>query len=428
MATVVFLIGTANMMVGYALAVYVRRLIDRGAFRRRSSAAASDNHATPSSIAEAKGGKSHAKVADDEMLEQIPQEWVNRLQAEAIETRSFVEASVHVLRLEIGKYLKSMLDLEADFRPALAQRDSAKLAHVLKQLMAINVRWLAEQQAANKHLANHAATLGQFADIGAALSRVLSEQEAQIEALCRNIDSIDPADVTRACNEVSREFARLFALAHELRDKIGEALLATMRAEKRLSELDRRIRQDALTGLRSRAGMELALCDWWQNDPSRQRLACAAILDIEGMSGFNGRHGTRAGDRLIATVAELLDNLVRKDSGYEVAGRFGGQRFLLFFGDTGPRNATSAVERMRQSIEAAIIEYGGEALRVTASCGVTEIIKTDDIPKLVERLESTVQLAKQQGRNCTVLDEGQGPKRVEAPAYQVAEYTLRIDE
>jgi hypothetical protein len=59
---------------------------------------------------------------------------------------------------------------------------------------------------------------------------------------------------------------------------------------------------------------------------------------------------------------------------------------------------------------------------------VTEIVKRDDIPRLIERLETTVTLAKQQGRNCTVLDEGQGPKRVEAPEYQVAEHTLPLDE
>jgi diguanylate cyclase (GGDEF)-like protein len=257
---------------------------------------------------------------------------------------------------------------------------------------------------------------------------VLTDQQHQIEQLCQQIDSIDPEEAAAACAEINREFARLFALAHLLRDRISEALLATMRAEQRLSELDRRIRHDALTGLRSRAGMELVLTDWWRTDAARQRLACAALLDITGMGQFNAQHGTRAGDRLIATVALLLDDLVRKDSGYEVAGRFGGQRFMLFFGDTGPRNATSAVERMRQSIEAAIFEYCGQTLHVTASCGVTEIVRTDDIPRLVDRLETTVTLAKQQGRNCTVLDEGQGAKRVEAPEYQVPEHVLQLEE
>ncbi len=396
MVTLVFAIGTANIMLGFGLAVYLRRLIDGGAFQRRAPHVAVAAPHSAASLAELPAAKSRTNAADDEMLEQIPQEWVNRLQAEAIETRSFVEASVHVLRLEIGKYLKGMLELEADFRPALAARDARALNGGLRQLVAINRHWLAEQTAANRHLSKHAATLGQFSDIGAALSRVLTEQETQIETLCRRIDSIDEAAVARASAEINREFATLFALGHALRDKISEALLATMRAEKRLSELDRRIRQDSLTGLRSRAGMELAICDWWQNDPARQRLACAALLDVEGMAAFNTLHGTRAGDRLIATVGELLDNLVRKDSGYEVVGRFCGQQFMLFFGDTGPRNATSAVERMRQSIEAAIIESGGQALRVAASCGVTEIVKHDDIAKLVERLEMTVTLAKQQ--------------------------------
>jgi diguanylate cyclase (GGDEF)-like protein len=174
--------------------------------------------------------------------------------------------------------------------------------------------------------------------------------------------------------------------------------------------------------------MELAISDWWQNDPSRQRLACAALVDIARVGEFNTLHGAVAGDQLIASVATIVDGLVRKDSGYEVAGRFGGQRLMLFFGDTGPRNATSAIERIRQSIEAAIIEPRGQSLRVSAVCGVTEIVKSDDIPRLVERLETTVALAKQQGGNCTVLDEGQGPKRVEAPAYQVAEHTLRLGD
>jgi diguanylate cyclase (GGDEF)-like protein len=202
--------------------------------------------------------------------------------------------------------------------------------------------------------------------------------------------------------------------------------LAIVLQEQRLETLDKRLQTDDLTGVYNRSGMERVLYEWWRDDPSRIRQASVAMLDLDRFGRLNEQHGVTVGDRVLQGFAELLQELIGKDREFDLLCRFSGQRFVVFFGDTGPRAATNTIERIRQTIEVASFEYDRAEIQVTVSCGVTEVTVGDSTTTLFERLRKTMREAKKAGCNGTCLDDGVGPGPVEPPTFEVKDRIVRL--
>ena len=182
----------------------------------------------------------------------------------------------------------------------------------------------------------------------------------------------------------------------------------------------------ACTGGGASVGLAAAMNKWWEKDGGRSRLMSIAHVDVDKYSGVNQRFGHRVGDRLLDGFAQLIKSLIREDRGYDVATQVSGQAFVLMFGDTGPRNATSAAERIRQTIEATTFEAKGTSIEVTISTGVAECMTDDSLDALLAKAKQAVKDAKNNGRNRTSLDEGDGPKVMDPPQYQVQDRVIQV--
>src|SRR5690606_15975828 len=153
-----------------------------------------------------------------------------------------------------------------------------------------------------------------------------------------------------------------------------------------IETLDRKFQVDGLTGLLNRFGLEFLLHEWWRDEASQQRVVSCVQVDLDRMGKLNDRYGARHIDTLIAGVSQWLHQQVRHDRGYDRVVRLAGQSFLLFLGDTGPRNATSAAERIRQTLDVTTFELDDEPFELTASFGVVEIHKAESSAALLKRL------------------------------------------
>ena len=432
MVTLVFTVGSVNILMGYALAYYLRGVMEQA----DQAAAATTETVTDASVEEDQAAEREAEreatweddaeLAAMEVSETIPAEWVDRLKAESIEARTLLEATAQVMRLETDKYREALVRLEETMRQQSVTPEN--LNGTIRQLVKVNRQWLKVQAQATGHLNERLGSLGPFDQLGRWLEKTMLDQQAQIETTCNNLSSLDTKSDLKAANTtLINEFARLINMAHELRDGVSRTLLSLLGADDRLDILDEGMREDSVTGFRTQAGFELDIAQWLQDDPGRERMASALLIDLAGLAHFNRQFGTRVGDRLIAAAGSLLNEVMRKNRGFEVVARIRGQQFLLFFGDTGPRGATSAAERMRQSFADADFELGEQTITLTVSCAVCEFQSQDDTATLLERLEATLQAAKESGGNCTTLDEGDGPQPVTPPDYQLPSRIITVD-
>ncbi len=361
--------------------------------------------------------------------DEIPQEWIDLLD-ETVHTNSFVEAAIHVLKLQVGRYRDMLIEIDRRVRELAPKPDLPALRKCLADLKQINQQWLKNQADAAKKLANRKSLPPNFTEIGDDLEDVLLDQAAQIETTCNNIEMLDfESNLKHGCRRLITEIIRLIDACHGLRDRMHESYLAVIMYEGRLQSIDRGTQTDTLTGLLNLVGVWRVVEDWLCDDPDHERLASVALIDINATRRLTEEHGPLIGDRVIRGIGHLIDSLMRKNRGMDVCCRFAGQQFFAFLGDTGPHNATSALERIRQTIAASKFAHNDDIeIEVRVNSAVVEVQPGDSAGEMLRRAQETLQVSKEAGHDRTFLNEGSGPVQVDPPKYDVKAQVIRLEE
>jgi len=179
---------------------------------------------------------------------------------------------------------------------------------------------------------------------------------------------------------------------HHLKILMDLALIA-------MNELHLRQRAtiDSLTGVLSRRAFKeegmraIALAA-----RHRHRVACISF-DLDFFKTINDTYGHAAGDRVLVGVTKTCMGLLRQS---DLIGRLGGEEFAILLPYADRQSALEVAEKLRSAIERLTFEFGGLAISVTASFGVSTIdLATQDIETLLEHADSAVYEAKSAGRN-----------------------------
>ena len=122
------------------------------------------------------------------------------------------------------------------------------------------------------------------------------------------------------------------------------------------------------------------------------------MCDIDHFKRVNDTWGHPAGDAVIIGVANTLRAGLRVD--VDLAGRYGGEEFLLVMPQTDAPGTGVAADRLRAAIEALEVETGGgRKLKVTMSFGVTEMGPEDTADSVIARADQALYVSKESGRN-----------------------------
>ena len=451
MIAVVFVVAILNLAVGYFAAVALaepppwsrwRLRMPRFCFsppgfkNPRSSAknpgeqsAVSPDLAGPSANAKTTAVTPAPLPATIAGVDELPGEWLAQLAVAGIVAESFVEGAAQVLRLEVIHYRERLLATESRCRALIAAADAAGLQLLSDDLRVLNSDWLEKQTAAAKMLSQRSGRLGDHEAAAADLEQVLVDQAAEIRGACAQLATHDALSGADGGGKLLLDQTTvLLHHAHNLRDRMLELLATLLRTGQRLEVLGAASQVDPLTGLANRIGLEALLAAWWRDDPERSRLLSVILIDIDRFARLNQRLGTRAGDQTIAAVGRLCDEIIRKDGGYERLALQGGESLVIVMGDTGPHQALTAAERLRQTAEAATFDNEGVEFELTLSCGVIEVGRGETVRELLCRAGETVKYAKRAGRNRCAIDEGQGPQTLEPPQFPVKGRIVKLSE
>lgn len=130
------------------------------------------------------------------------------------------------------------------------------------------------------------------------------------------------------------------------------------------------------------------------------------MVDLDHFKRVNDTHGHLAGDAVLKAVADALR---RESRDYDVAGRFGGEEFVLLLPGINTENLLTRAERLRDRIHDLKVHTMGNDGRVeiaglTASIGaVTYPEGGDHLDTLLLAADSALYEAKKTGRNRTCL-------------------------
>jgi two-component system cell cycle response regulator len=118
------------------------------------------------------------------------------------------------------------------------------------------------------------------------------------------------------------------------------------------------------------------------------------MMDIDDFKRVNDEYGHRAGDRVLQAMGQKIQSLIRAS---DIAGRYGGEEFMIVLPETVLENAVKAGEKIRTAISAKRLD--GVQKPITVSLGVTQYKEGESAEALVNRADALLYRAKMNGKN-----------------------------
>ena len=120
--------------------------------------------------------------------------------------------------------------------------------------------------------------------------------------------------------------------------------------------------------------------------------------DIDDFKRVNDTYGHDAGDLVLVSVANTIQNTVRSN---DAVCRWGGEEILILVDDD-LDSASLAAERIRKSIEQMEVAFEGKKIKVTMTFGIAESIPGYKIEHLIQQADDKLYYGKKHGKNQVV--------------------------
>jgi diguanylate cyclase (GGDEF)-like protein len=156
--------------------------------------------------------------------------------------------------------------------------------------------------------------------------------------------------------------------------------------------------KDSLTGLRNRRVMQERLGEELKRARRYGSVLSLLLMDVDGLKGINDAHGHRAGDAALRRTASAIRSGSRAT---DVAGRWGGDEFVLLAPDTSADEAWVLADRIR-----GFVADAAATPLITISVGVATFRWAEvtwSAEDVVRAADSALYEAKRLGRNRVVI-------------------------
>lgn len=166
--------------------------------------------------------------------------------------------------------------------------------------------------------------------------------------------------------------------------------------EKHSEEIKRLSEEDYLTALFNRRKIheviesEIVRCKRYKGS------FAVILLDIDNFKNINDNFGHNVGDKVLVQFSNILKQTIRES---DIAGRWGGEEFIVICPETTINGALSLAEKLRNEIENSEFKI---VSKVTSSFGVACMEHDDSLQSLFQRVDEVMYLAKQAGKNKVV--------------------------
>lgn len=169
----------------------------------------------------------------------------------------------------------------------------------------------------------------------------------------------------------------------------------------RNADLDRMSRTDVLTGLYNRRHLDDELVRLHNDARRHHDPLCVLLLDIDHFKHVNDTYGHPAGDAVLVAFAQRLRDQLRAG---DIAGRWGGEEFLVLLPRTPLDGAIILSERIRRATESTPATAAGQDISVTVSGGCA-LGPGGSVEELLNAADTQLYAAKAAGRNQIVATD-----------------------
>ena len=174
-------------------------------------------------------------------------------------------------------------------------------------------------------------------------------------------------------------------------------------ATKELEEANQKLHEvaitDALTGLYNRGEIQRRIEEQGEGEGKKEPFSLI-MIDLDDFKKVNDTYGHKIGDEVLTGLADFLQVSLHSEEVRYMAGRWGGEEFMIVLPGMHAKDAAVIAEKLRNGFAA--IEFKG-AGRQTMSLGVTEYIPGEDTDDLCIRVDDALYAAKRAGKNRVVV-------------------------
>lgn len=187
----------------------------------------------------------------------------------------------------------------------------------------------------------------------------------------------------------------------------AQVLERTRELEAAKNSAEQHARTDALTGLNNRRAFfeYAAIIDAQARRYARSYVI--AMIDIDHFKSVNDTFGHAAGDAALIAVGKLILKTLRHS---DIVSRIGGEEFAVLMPETSVDEGMALANRLRGTIESAVINTPNGEISVTASIGIAPLEAPQSLQDLQDPLEhiltnadTALYQAKHDGRNTVRL-------------------------
>lgn len=206
-------------------------------------------------------------------------------------------------------------------------------------------------------------------------------------------------ELAELVQDLRRANAALMSSNRRLEADIKQAHLQNGRLLDRLDAAERIARTDQLTGLANRRGLMEALRRALRKHDGKVAIG---LLDIDHFQRVNDQWGHMLGDEVLRCIAALLARHAARLGPDALAGRYGGDEFMLLLPGLSVHEAAATLDIARAQLARQLIRRtvdGASLGRVTFSAGVAERRSGDSAERLTDRADAALYAAKGSGRD-----------------------------
>lgn len=163
---------------------------------------------------------------------------------------------------------------------------------------------------------------------------------------------------------------------------------------------------DALTGLATRRGVLQGLEAEIKRAARYRAPLCTLFVDVDNFKTINDTLGHGAGDTVLRTIADSIKKTVRET---DLAGRYGGDEFLVVLPHAAATEGCRVAERVRRKVESMFAERKDLRNPPTISVGVMAYAAAvGGLAAYLDAADKALLKSKELGKNRTILCENPG--------------------
>lgn len=171
----------------------------------------------------------------------------------------------------------------------------------------------------------------------------------------------------------------------------------TKELEKSNKELYELAYKDFLTKIDNRRSFFLKMDTLLKDTIFRKDLVHVVMIDIDNFKQINDKYSHEVGDIVLKKFAEIIKNNI---SHKDLCARLGGEEFVIAFTDLSTKEVLQKVEKIRKETEqTTIILNSNKQFNFTASFGISDNKKTNNIDKILHIADAYLYEVKTTGKN-----------------------------